>query len=197
VGAGSEIDDDLAAMERRQRRAARRAQREARALRVSRSVIAPEHWRMNFLRQCLKLWRARLPRLEARRRALAHPDALLRLQARTRGHQQRKRYVHVPVCVCGAPNISAAAHSTWRFHRPGSKTACGPIGLPKLCLCNLRSLRPTAKMRCQRASNSRLLSAFSHIGAAVLGGGNSTGRRRRGGRSCNVRLLASGRSFRC
>lgn len=90
--ASGSTDDDLATMERRARRAARKAQREAIALRVSRSVIAPEHWRMFVLRQSLKLWHSQIPR---ERWALADAETLVRLQARVRGNQQRKRCVDI------------------------------------------------------------------------------------------------------
>ena len=94
----------------RERRAARRVHREAMALRVSRSVIAPEHRRMFVLRQSLKRWhggavaRARmalrsLSTPPARWRA-QHATALVRLQAIVRGRQQRRRCAAVPCWPC-------------------------------------------------------------------------------------------------
>ena len=86
----------------RERRAARRVHREAMALRVSRSVIAPEHRRMFVLRQSLKRWhggavaRARM----ALRSTAQHATALVRLQAIVRGRQQRRRCAAVPCWPC-------------------------------------------------------------------------------------------------
>ena len=82
-----EIDEaDQAALERRRRRAARRAQREAIALRVSRSVIAPEHRRMHVLRQSLQRWHSRLRRLTEQEQAAEC------IQAHWRGCVGRRRF---------------------------------------------------------------------------------------------------------
>lgn len=85
----------------RERRAARRVHREAMALRVSRSVIAPEHRRMFVLRQSLKRWHGGAvarARMALRSRQLA--TALVRLQAIVRGRQQRRRCAAVPCWPC-------------------------------------------------------------------------------------------------
>jgi hypothetical protein len=83
----------------RERRAARRVHREAMALRVSRSVIAPEHRRMFVLRQSLKRWHGGAV-ARARMALRSHATALVRLQAIVRGRQQRRRCAAVPCWPC-------------------------------------------------------------------------------------------------
>jgi hypothetical protein len=87
----------------RERRAARRVHREAMALRVSRSVIAPEHRRMFVLRQSLKRWHGGAvarARMALRSLTAQHATALVRLQAIVRGRQQRRRCAAVPCWPC-------------------------------------------------------------------------------------------------
>lgn len=79
---------------------------------------------MFVLRQSLKLWHSRLPRVAVRLRALAHPEALVHMQARVRGNQQRKRYV----CTCASRDrlkMCTAAHWIRLAVRcPVSETNC-------------------------------------------------------------------------
>jgi hypothetical protein len=89
----SSSSEQLAA---RERRAARKVQREAMALRMTRSVLAPELRRMFVLRQSLKRWQS-LKRCNAQRALLLFAQhehattALVRLQAIVRGRQARRR----------------------------------------------------------------------------------------------------------